>query len=140
VTDPQAPATSDRATTPVSLRHVAADTVALPEPQAKPTSRTGQVEATLSVWQSAAPTSTGIWECDPGEFTAVRDDYTEVCQILSGSGTVRGDDGVNAELAPGSLLVLPVGWRGTWVVRETIRKTYVLIGGAATEGPTPSQR
>jgi uncharacterized cupin superfamily protein len=133
VSDPQNPTTSDDATTPVSLRHIAADTVTLPEPQPKPTSRTGQVEASLSVWQSAAPTSTGIWECEPGEFTAVRDDYTEICQILSGSGTVRGDDGVSADLLPGSLLVLPVGWRGTWVVRETIRKTYVLIGGAATE-------
>jgi len=32
------------------------------------------------------------------------------------------------ECGPGSLLVLPQGWRGTWVVRETIRKTYVIVG------------
>jgi hypothetical protein len=140
VSDPQKPNTSDDARTPVSLRHVAAATVTLPQPQPKPTSRTGQVEASLGVWRSAAPTSTGIWECEPGEFTAVRDDCTEICQILSGSGTVRGDDGVSAELVPGSLLVLPLGWRGTWVVRETIRKTYVLIGGAATEEDTRSHR
>jgi uncharacterized cupin superfamily protein len=139
VTNPQTPETSDRATTPVSLRHVAADTAPLPAAQPKPTSRTGQVEAALSVWKSVAPTSTGIWECDPGEFTAARDDHTEICQILSGSGTVRGDDGVSAELGPGSLLVLPLGWRGTWVVRETIRKTYVLIGGAETAADSPSQ-
>ncbi|NJC73935.1 DUF861 domain-containing protein [Planosporangium thailandense] len=114
------------------MRHVAADAAALPAAQPKPTSLTGQVESALAVWQSAAPTSAGIWECDPGEFTAARPDLTEVCQILSGSGTVTGEDGVSAEIGPGSLLVLPLGWRGTWVVREKIRKTYVLIGGAAT--------
>jgi uncharacterized protein len=25
--------------------------------------------------------------------------------------------------------VLPRGWRGTWVVRETIRKSYVTVDG-----------
>jgi uncharacterized cupin superfamily protein len=130
---------SNPQTTPASLRHVAADAATLPPAKPKPTSRTGQFESALSVWQSAAPTSTGIWECEPGEFTASRDDHTEICQILSGSGTVIGDDGVSAELTPGSLLVLPLGWRGTWVVREKIRKTYVLIAGAETVDATASQ-
>nr|WP_240940750.1 cupin domain-containing protein [Planosporangium flavigriseum] len=86
----------------------------------------------MSVWQSTAPTSTGIWECDPGEFTASRDGYSEICTILSGSGTVVGEDGVSADIGPGSLLVLPMGWRGTWVIKEKMRKTYVMIKDAAT--------
>jgi uncharacterized cupin superfamily protein len=111
----------------VALRHLTADAVQLPAPAPKPTSRTGQSEASLSLWESGARTSAGVWECEPGEFTAVRDDVAEVCHILEGRGTVTGEDGTSAELAPGSLLVLPPGWRGTWVVHETIRKTFVLI-------------
>jgi uncharacterized protein len=112
----------------VALRHVAADTAQLPPAQPKPTSRTGQHEATLSVWAAGPGTSAGVWECEPGEFTAERLDMAEVCQILAGRGTVTGEDGTSADVVPGSLLVLPPGWRGTWVVHETIRKTYVLIG------------
>jgi uncharacterized cupin superfamily protein len=111
----------------VALRHLSADTVQMPASQPKPTSRTGQTEATLSLWQSGARTSAGVWECEPGEFTAVREDVAEVCHILEGRGTVTGEDGTSADLGPGSFLVLPPGWRGTWVVHETIRKTYVLI-------------
>jgi uncharacterized cupin superfamily protein len=111
----------------VALRHLAADAAQMPVPQPKPTSRTGQHEATLSLWGSGARTSAGVWECEPGEFTAVREDVAEVCHILEGRGTVTGEDGTSADLGPGSFLILPAGWRGTWVVRETIRKTYVLI-------------
>jgi uncharacterized cupin superfamily protein len=114
------------------LRHVAAATVTLPDSRPKETSRTGQYESTLRVWQGGPHTSTGVWECEPGEFTAARDDYSEVCHILSGTATVRGDDGTVADVGPGSLLVLPLGWRGTWVVQETIRKTYVFIDAPAT--------
>jgi hypothetical protein len=120
---------------PVSLRHVTATTVALPQPQSKPTSRTGQMETALSVWEAGPHTSTGVWECEPGEFSAVRDTCTEVCQILSGSATVRGDDGTSILVEAGSLLVLPIGWRGTWVVHAKIRKTYVFVGAQPSQSP-----
>lgn len=126
----------DRDVVQIALRHVVADTVSLTHPRPKPTSRTGQFEANLTVWRSGATTSTGVWECDPGEFTAVRAEFAEICQILSGSATVTGVDGVSADVGPGSLLVLPQGWAGTWVVRERIRKTYVLIGAAVTDEPS----
>jgi uncharacterized cupin superfamily protein len=125
---------------PVSLRHVTADTVALPQPQPKPTSRTGQMESTLSMWEAGPDTSTGVWECEPGEFSAVRDTCTEVCQILSGTATVHGEDGTSVRVAAGSLLVLPIGWRGTWVIHEKIRKTYVLVGGATEAEPVDELR
>ncbi|MGV9799086.1 cupin domain-containing protein [Mycobacterium sp. NPDC003449] len=113
--------------TNVNLRHVDATAVELPAPQPKPTSISGQLESSVDVWADDVAGS-GVWECGPGEFTADRSGATEVCHIISGSGTVVGEDGTRAEIGPGSLLVLPRGWRGTWMVRETIRKTYVLVG------------
>jgi uncharacterized protein len=113
--------------TSVNLHHVDATTVELPEPQPKPTSVSGQLESAISVWADAV-TDTGVWECDPGEFTADRSGATEVCHIISGSGTVVGEDGTRADIGPGTLLVLPRGWRGTWFVKETVRKTYVMVG------------
>jgi uncharacterized cupin superfamily protein len=113
---------------PVSLRHAHAPEIDLPEPQPKPTSVSSQLESTMNLWDGG-PTAAGVWECEPGEFTADRTNTTEVCHIISGSATVTGDDGVSAEIGPGSLLVLPRGWRGTWFVRQTIRKSYVTIEG-----------
>ncbi len=63
---------------------------------------------------------------------------TEVCHIISGSGTVVGEDRTRADIGPGTLLVLPRGWRGTWFVKEAIRKTYVMVWrltGAALARP-----
>jgi uncharacterized protein len=50
-----------------------------------------------------------------------------VCQVLSGSATLVGEDGQRVELAGGSTIVLPDGWKGTWEIHETLRKTYVII-------------
>ncbi|MDH6196887.1 putative cupin superfamily protein [Mycobacterium frederiksbergense] len=111
----------------MNLRQIDTATVELPEPQPKPTSRSGQLESAISVWADDA-TDVGVWECDAGEFTADRSTAMEVCHIISGSGTVTGEDGTSADIGPGSLLVLPKGWRGTWLVKEPIRKTYVMIG------------
>ncbi|MUL81151.1 MULTISPECIES: cupin domain-containing protein [unclassified Mycolicibacterium] len=112
----------------MKLHQVDATTVELPEPQPKPTSVSGQLESSIEVWADAV-TDTGVWECGPGEFSADRSSTTEVCHIISGSGTVVGEDGTSADIGPGTLLVLPRGWRGTWFVNETIRKTYVIVGG-----------
>ncbi|SEF51894.1 hypothetical protein SAMN04489712_101283 [Thermomonospora echinospora] len=110
-----------------ALRHLAGATAAaLPAAEPKPTSLTGQRETTLEIWADG-PASAGVWECGPGTFTAVRDGYHEVCQILSGSATLTGEDGARVELSPGSAVVLPDGWHGTWQVHETMRKTYVIV-------------
>ena len=118
----------DKNTDKVSLRHAHAPEIDLPAPQPKPTSLSSQLESAVNLWDGG-PTAAGVWECGPGEFTADRSDTTEVCHIISGCGTVTGEDGTSAEIGPGSLLVLPRGWRGTWVVRETIRKSYVTVDG-----------
>jgi len=112
--------------TSTHLRHANAATAELPAPQPKPTSRSNQSESVLNLW-SRDSTDAGVWECGPGEFTADRSNETEVCHIIAGTGSVIGEDGVRADIGPGSLLVLPKGWRGTWYITETIRKTYVTI-------------
>jgi uncharacterized cupin superfamily protein len=101
--------------------------LAMPEAKPKPTSTTGQFESVLEVWASAdGAIETGYWECDPGTFTASRDGYDEVAQIICGTATVTGDDGAVVELGPGSTIVTPAGWTGTWRVHETMRKLYVI--------------
>ncbi|MGA5699916.1 cupin domain-containing protein [Peterkaempfera bronchialis] len=109
-----------------------ASTVVLPPALPKPTSVDGQLEATLTTWESAdGLVEVGVWECGPGRFTAVRDGYDEICQVVSGSATVYTEGGADVELRPGSTLVMPAGWRGTWQVHETIRKVYLVRTHAA---------
>jgi uncharacterized cupin superfamily protein len=94
----------------------------------KPTSTTaGQTEAVRTVWTAPRGVEAGIWEATPGRFTAEREGYHEVCQILSGRATVTADDGDPVEIGPGDTLVTPAGWTGVWEVHETLRKTYVVL-------------
>ncbi|MEV7009847.1 cupin domain-containing protein [Streptosporangium sp. NPDC051022] len=107
----------------------AASATALGDFVPKPTSVSlGQLEATLQVWEGkGGSVSTGVWECTPGVFGAVRDDHHEICVLLSGSVTVTPDGGEPALLSAGDLLVMPQGWSGTWEVHETVRKVYVVV-------------
>lgn len=120
------PATPKQTAKGTALIHTLTPTADLPAARPKPTSLSDQSEATLSMWSS--PTAhVGVWECEPGEFTADRSDAAEICHIISGSAEVKGEDGTSADIEPGSLLILPQGWRGTWTVRETVRKSFILI-------------
>ncbi|QPC91082.1 cupin domain-containing protein [Mesorhizobium sp. INR15] len=94
----------------------------------KPTSIEGnQVEAVRALFQSQDGTlEIGIWECTPGLFTADRSDSSEICHIISGRVEMRRADGETRELGPGDLLVLPLGWKGEWRIRETTRKLYMI--------------
>ena len=68
----------------------------------------------------------GVWECTPGSFPSVKDGISEVMQFVSGEATIVGDDGALHEIGPGALLFTPDGWRGTWHVRATVRKAFVI--------------
>jgi uncharacterized cupin superfamily protein len=114
------------------LVHTDADVTGLPEAKPKPTSLNGQVESTHKLWENADGVA-GVWECSAGEFTTERIGFSEVCQILSGRATLVAQDGTKQELVPGSLVVLPDGWRGSWIVHETVRKTYVTIHTSAAK-------
>lgn len=100
--------------------------LALPPHSPKPTSIDGQTETSTTIWESFdGHVETGVWECTTGTFTAFRDGYDEIAHIVSGSATVTSSDGVVVEIGPGSILVTPSGWRGTWTVHDTVRKVYV---------------
>jgi uncharacterized protein len=68
----------------------------------------------------------GVWECTPGSFESARDGDTELMHFLSGAGTITTADGTVHDIRPGVVLVAPDGWRGTWDIRETVRKVYTI--------------
>ena len=95
----------------------------------KPTSLTeGQQEASSILWTSAdGHCKIGVWECQPGHFTADRTAAGEYCHIIKGKATVTMVDGDKPrEIQSGDLLVLPQGWKGEWVIHEHMRKLFVI--------------
>ena len=115
---------------PIETIHLqAAPHVELGVPGPKPTAVTeGQQEASRELW-SADSLNVGIWECSPGLFTAVRDGYHEVCQILAGRVTITAEGQKPVEAGAGDTVVMPAGWKGTWEVHDTVRKTYITLDG-----------
>ncbi|CAB4857609.1 unannotated protein [freshwater metagenome] len=110
-----------------TIHEADAASITLPVASSKPTSLTGQTESSLTLWESSdGHVQLGVWECSPGTFTATRDGYDEVAQILFGMATITTDEGQTCELGSGSVFVTPSGWSGTWTIHETIRKTYVI--------------
>lgn len=100
---------------------------------AKPTSLTpGQIEASAMLWTSQdGLTKIGVWECTPGHFTADRSIVAEYCHIISGTASVTNHDGSGTrDIGAGDLLILPVGWKGEWVVHTTLKKLFVLQANA----------
>ena len=68
----------------------------------------------------------GVWEVTPGVFASEKDGIGEHMHVLAGDATVTSDDGSTVELRPGVTFVARPGWHGTWEVRETVRKIYVI--------------
>lgn len=97
-------------------------------PVLKATTLTGQMEQVDVVWTSADGKNVyGVWDCEPGTFTAFRDGYHETATIVSGSATITAEDGTVIEAKPGTMLSTPEGWKGTWVCHEQIRKVFNLM-------------
>lgn len=93
----------------------------------KPTALTeGVTEATKEVWSNDR-LNTGVWECTPGTFTAERNGFSEICYIISGRVTLETEGGDSKEYGPGDILINPSGWRGTWIIHETLRKHYTIV-------------
>jgi uncharacterized cupin superfamily protein len=66
--------------------------------------------------------SVGLWELTPG---TVRDEEVdEVFVVLSGSGTVRFEDGEHICLQPGVVVRLRAGERTEWTITAPLRKLY----------------
>jgi uncharacterized protein len=81
-----------------------------------------------SMFETADGTiSTGTWQCGPGHSRWDFVNNGEFIHVLSGSMTCTEDDGTTTEVTPGSTVVFPKGWAGTWTIHETLRKVYVLF-------------
>lgn len=101
--------------------------VELPAMTPKATSADGLLEASVDIWASDDGVfETGIWACTVGSFTAAREGYDELANIVAGRATLVGDDGVSIELSVGSTLITPNGWSGKWIVHEPVRKVYYI--------------
>ena len=86
----------------------------------------GDPHATVRQLYADGAAQSGLWEVTPGAFAAENDGFAEYMHILEGRGTVLSDDGSTLELRPGVKFIAPSGWRGRWVVTESIRKIYVI--------------
>lgn len=74
-----------------------------------------------------ANAETGIWECTPGSFRrGVKE--AEYSYIISGAGSFTPDGGVPLEFRAGDSLCFPPDSQGTWTIRQTVRKSYVIFG------------
>ena len=72
-----------------------------------------------------ASVETGTWESTPGQFRrAVMD--AEFSHFIAGRATFVADDGQRVELAAGDAAYFPPFSHGTWIIHETLRKTYVV--------------
>ena len=86
-------------------------------------------EAATSGWklldQEGQP-AVGVWECTPGSWTVTDRRDTETSVIVSGRARVTDADGTAHDLGAGDVLVLPLGWSGTWEILEPTRKVYIV--------------
>jgi uncharacterized cupin superfamily protein len=70
---------------------------------------------------------TGIWECTAGRFASRRDGCSELMHFVAGEGTITDADGTVHQVGPGALIYVPDGWRGTWNITRTVRKSYTIV-------------
>ena len=83
-----------------------------------------------SLWETYTDPSgqffTGTWQSEPGKW---RIHYTEeeFCQILEGVSVLTDAQGLEVVVSAGESFVIPRGFAGTWEVRETTRKIYVIF-------------
>jgi uncharacterized cupin superfamily protein len=75
--------------------------------------------------------SAGLWSCTPGAFRSDHTGYVEVMHVVEGAAELRGDDGTTWRVSPGTVLVVPDGWVGTWVVEKTVVKSYAIFRDAS---------
>jgi hypothetical protein len=71
-------------------------------------------------------TRLGVWQCTPGSFDTSKSGISEAQHIVAGRATLRSADGSSVELRPGSTIVTPDGWSGSWEIHETVRKVFAI--------------
>ncbi|MBS0249086.1 MAG: DUF861 domain-containing protein [Proteobacteria bacterium] len=84
---------------------------------------TGRPSWKIRVQFSGNDMTSGEWESTPGRWRVDYDRW-EFFHVLSGKGVVRGDDGGEIVLKPGTAAVLTPGFKDIWEVEETLRKYF----------------
>ncbi|TLP71559.1 cupin domain-containing protein [Pseudomonas nitroreducens] len=69
---------------------------------------------------------TGVWECTPGRWRR-QVLSREFSHFISGHCLFIPDDGEPIELRAGDAVLFPANCQGTWDIRETVRKSFVII-------------
>jgi uncharacterized cupin superfamily protein len=91
---------------------------------------TGSPRAALLPLVDDGLRSAGLWRCTPGSFRSDHTGYVEVMHVVEGAAELRGHDGTTWRVSPGTVLVVPDGWIGTWVVEEDVVKSYAIFKNA----------
>ncbi|MNR69306.1 Cupin domain protein [compost metagenome] len=52
----------------------------------------------------------------------------EYSYVISGEGSFTPDDGETIEFRAGDVLYFTANTQGTWEIRQTLRKTYLILG------------
>lgn len=69
---------------------------------------------------------TGVWQCTPGRWRR-QIVQQEFCHFIQGKCTFTPDDGEPILIEAGDAIMLPKNSTGIWDIKQTVRKTYVLI-------------
>jgi uncharacterized cupin superfamily protein len=78
------------------------------------------------LWSNGDGVEAGVWSCGPGISRWTFDTH-EFIHVVSGHMTVTRDGGEAVEVAAGSTVFFEKGWQGTWLIHETITKSYVVF-------------
>jgi uncharacterized cupin superfamily protein len=82
--------------------------------------------AGVTLWEGDGDASAGIWECSPGPSHWTLE-TNEVIHLVAGRMTVTPEGGEAVEIGAGDVAVFPLGWSGTWLIHETVRKVYAIF-------------
>lgn len=69
----------------------------------------------------------GVWEAEPGLSRWEFLERGEVIHVLEGRMIVTEDGGQPVTLEAGTAGFFPIGWQGTWEIKERIRKFFVIF-------------
>jgi uncharacterized cupin superfamily protein len=78
------------------------------------------------LWSNDAGVEAGVWSCTPGNSRWALQTH-EFIYVVSGRMTVTRDGGEPLEVGAGQSVFFERGWQGTWLIHETIVKSYVIF-------------
>jgi uncharacterized cupin superfamily protein len=112
-----------------TMTHVDTAQISWPAPVPIASERviTGQPKASTLVLEETPAHQLGLWQVSPGEFVTDHAGYVEYIHIISGSGQLVDNIGHTIDLAPGTTVLMQPGWKGRWIVHETITKVFTVI-------------